>query len=84
MHHAAQQRSVMSHALLTIAVEIAAHVGANPHPRLTVLECLHVLRMSKEQLLQLLGQAALRMPPLEVFLLCNYKYDSFTIIARQC
>ena len=84
MHHAAQQRSVMSHALLTIAVEIAAHVGANPHPRLTVLECLHVLRMSKEQLLQLLGQAALRMPPLEVFLLCNYKYDSFTIIARKC
>jgi hypothetical protein len=64
MHSAAQQRSVMSHALLAIAVEIAAHVGANPHPQLTVLECLHVLRVTKEQLLQLLGQAAQRMPPL--------------------
>ena len=64
MHNAAQQRSVMSHALLAIAVEIAAHVAANPHPQLSVLECLHVLRMTKQQLLQLLAQAVQRMPTL--------------------
>jgi hypothetical protein len=64
MHNAAQQRSTISHALLAIAVEIAAHVGANPHPQRSTLECLHVLCMTKEQLLQLLAQAAQRMPPL--------------------
>jgi hypothetical protein len=58
---AKQQRSIVSNALLAISVEIAAHVSANPVPHLSTLECLHVLRISKEQLLVLLEQAALRL-----------------------
>lgn len=62
MRDAAQQRSLMSHALLAIAVELATFVSANPDPQLSVLESLHVLRIDKEQLLLLLGKAADRMP----------------------
>jgi hypothetical protein len=62
MRDAAQQRSLMSHALLAIAVEIATFVSANPHPQLSVLESLHVLRISKEQLLALLAKAVEHMP----------------------
>jgi hypothetical protein len=61
MRDAAQQRSLMSHALLAIAVELATFVSANPDPHLSTLESLHVLRMSEEQLLLLLGKAAGRM-----------------------
>jgi hypothetical protein len=56
-----QQRSIISRALLAISVEIAAHVSQHPQPHLSTLECLHVLRISKEQLLLLLQQAAARM-----------------------
>ena len=54
----------MSHALLAVAVEIAAFVGAHPHPLLSTLESLHELRISEAQLHLLLGQAAERMPQL--------------------
>jgi hypothetical protein len=54
----------MSHALLAVAVELASFIHAHPHPKLSVLESLHVLRMSKEQLLWVLGEATSRMPQL--------------------
>jgi hypothetical protein len=59
---AAQQRSLMSHALLAIAVEIATFVCASTHPQLSTLECLHVLQMDKEQLLAILAKAAEHLP----------------------
>ena len=46
----------MSNALLVISVEIAAHVSANPVPNLSTLECLHVLRISEEQLFYLMSR----------------------------
>ena len=58
---AKQQRSIVSNAMLAISVEIAAHVSANPVPNLSTLECLHLLRISEEQLLVLLERAALRL-----------------------
>ncbi len=60
MPDAAQQRSLMSHALLAIAVELATFVSANRDPQLSTLESLHVLRISKDQLLFLLSNAASR------------------------